>query len=87
MGNPGLADRFVGRPGTVPDHLSDHRRPAVFDQDNLEPVIEDKRFGIEQPGSGWVSGEEQRHGSDKKDTEAATVPQVLAAKKAQHIPR
>ena len=40
MRDAGLADRVIGRAVPVPDHMGDHRRPVIRDDDDLEAVRE-----------------------------------------------
>ena len=40
MRDAGLADRVIGRPVAVPDHVRDDRRAMIRDHDDLEAVVE-----------------------------------------------
>ncbi len=45
MREAGLAGRLVGGADLVPDHVRDHRRPAVGDDDDLHAVGEREARG------------------------------------------
>ncbi len=42
MRNTGLTGWFVRSPDTIPDHMNHRRRPVVFENDHLHPVVQSK---------------------------------------------
>jgi hypothetical protein len=70
MGDAGLAGRFIGGAGAVPDHVHDGGAAVVLDHDDLHAVVEKEFRDVLRRLNGRGEGKRERR--DKRRGDGAT---------------